>query len=209
MPDDSHTLTDLARLAGVTPRTVRYYVAQGLLPAPVTAGPATRYGAGHLARLRLIRRLQREHLPLAEIRARLERLGDEEVGQALRAPDPDAGAPAEHHSASEALAFVRSLMSRSGVSPVVHGTPVGPGAAPEAAIPPAQPARRLRLAPEGTGAVTASAAEPRAAGGRSTWERLSITPDVEIHVRRPLDRQDNRRVEQLLRVARDLFSEGS
>src|SRR6188472_3346017 len=28
MPDDPYTIADLARLAGVTPRTVRYYVAQ-------------------------------------------------------------------------------------------------------------------------------------------------------------------------------------
>src|SRR5262245_45258526 len=83
MPEDAYSLADLARLADVTPRTVRYYVSQGLLPSPEAAGPATRYGEGHLARLRLIKRLQREHLPLAEIRARLERLGDDEVG-ALR-----------------------------------------------------------------------------------------------------------------------------
>ena len=31
-PDARYTLTDLADLAGVTPRTVRYYLAQGLLP---------------------------------------------------------------------------------------------------------------------------------------------------------------------------------
>src|SRR4051812_25973145 len=79
MPDDPYSLNDLARLAEVTPRTIRYYVAQGLLPSPEAAGPATRYGEGHLARLRLIKRLQRDHLPLSEIRGRIERLGDEEV----------------------------------------------------------------------------------------------------------------------------------
>ena len=87
MPDDPYSLSDLARLADVTPRTVRYYVAQGLLPSPEAAGPATRYGEGHLARLRLIRRLQRDHLPLAEIRARLERMGDDEIVAAASALD--------------------------------------------------------------------------------------------------------------------------
>jgi hypothetical protein len=42
---------------------------------------------------------------------------------------------------------------------------------------------------------------------RSTWERLVITPDVELHVRRPLDRRTNRRVDQLERIARELFDE--
>ena len=87
MPDDPYSLADLARLADVTPRTVRYYVAQGLLPSPEAAGSATRYGEGHLARLRLIRRLQRDHLPLAEIRSRLERMGDDEVDAVLGATE--------------------------------------------------------------------------------------------------------------------------
>ena len=79
MPDDPYSLADLARLADVTPRTVRYYVAQGLLPSPDAAGPATRYGEGHLLRLRLIRHLQREHLPLAEIRTRDPRIAERVV----------------------------------------------------------------------------------------------------------------------------------
>src|SRR5512135_1265543 len=83
MPDDPYSIADLARLADVTPRTIRYYVSQGLLPSPEVAGPATRYGEGHL--LRLLRRLQRDHLPLSEIRARLERMGDAEVQATLDA----------------------------------------------------------------------------------------------------------------------------
>src|SRR6476620_713126 len=93
MPDDPYSIADLARLADVTPRTVRYYVAQGLLPSPEAAGSATRYGEGHLARLRLIRRLQRDHLPLAEIRSRLERMGDDEVDAALAVGDDDEPVP--------------------------------------------------------------------------------------------------------------------
>ena len=75
MPDDErYSLTELADLAGVTPRTVRYYLAQGLLPAVGQTGPGAKYDERHLARLRLIRRLQTEHLPLAEIRRRLDDL---------------------------------------------------------------------------------------------------------------------------------------
>ena len=116
MPDDPYSITDLARLSGVTPRTVRYYVAQGLLPSPEQAGPSTRYGEGHLARLRLIRRLQREHLPLAEIRARLAPLGDDEVEQLVAATDTD---PAVAPTPDRALAFVQDLMAQSGVQPRV------------------------------------------------------------------------------------------
>ncbi|MEO5964963.1 MAG: MerR family transcriptional regulator, partial [Candidatus Limnocylindrales bacterium] len=116
MPEDPYSLAELARLADVTPRTVRYYVAQGLLASPGAAGSATRYSEGHLARLRLIRRLQREHLPLAEIRSRLERLGDEEIGKLLGSDNADAPPPAP----AETLAFVRDLMAQSGVRPHVQ-----------------------------------------------------------------------------------------
>ena len=42
---------------------------------------------------------------------------------------------------------------------------------------------------------------------RSTWERLVITPDIEIHVRRPLKPLDIKRADQLERYARELFQD--
>jgi hypothetical protein len=42
---------------------------------------------------------------------------------------------------------------------------------------------------------------------RSQWERLPLAPDVELHVRRPLTRETNRRVEKLLDLARRIFEE--
>jgi hypothetical protein len=62
------------------------------------------------------------------------------------------------------------------------------------------------------GAPLASTPSPgpaasRVGPDRSTWERLVIAPDVELHVRRPLDRQTNKRVDQLERIARELFED--
>src|SRR5512134_50252 len=113
MPDEPYTLSDLASLADVTPRTIRYYVAQGLLPSPDAAGPATRYGEGHLVRLRLIRRLQRDHLPLSEIRARLEHMGEDEIELLLNEAQAQPSPPAP----AETLAYVQDLMAQAGVRP--------------------------------------------------------------------------------------------
>ena len=71
MTGESFKLQGLADAADVTPRTVRYYIAQGLMPSPGRLGANTRYGREHLERLRLIRSLQDEGLPLAEIRDRV------------------------------------------------------------------------------------------------------------------------------------------
>jgi DNA-binding transcriptional MerR regulator len=64
-------LSELAEAADVAARTIRYYVQRGLLSAPEFRGKDTAYGEEHLLRLRAIRRLQQEHLPLDEIQVRL------------------------------------------------------------------------------------------------------------------------------------------
>lgn len=173
MPDDT-LLYDLAELTGraqVTPRTVRYYIQQGLLRAPGTTGPGAKYGEGHLDRLRLIRRLQRAHLPLAEIRRRLEALSDEEVRQVLSRDAEPAAAPISGSAAD----YARGLLSAMSAPP----TPV--------------PSRR--------------SSPPPPAAQRSQWERISLTPDLELHVRRPLSRGHNKLVERFLIHARRLLEE--
>lgn len=64
-------LDELAQRAGVSARTVRYYVQRGLVPAPEFRGPDTAYTEEHLTRLRAIRVLQARHLPLDAIEAAL------------------------------------------------------------------------------------------------------------------------------------------
>jgi len=185
MPTEAtYSLTDLSRLADVTPRTVRYYIGQGLLPSP-GAGPGGRYGDAHLARLRVIRRLQREHLPLAEIRRRLEEMPDDEVIAMADTSSDGAGAPPEDSAAE----YIRDLVA---------------GPARDLSPPPPPPAAAMAF----------SLAEMPAPGppappepDRSTWERHNLAPDVELHVRRPLDRPTSKQVERLIRIARELLAD--
>jgi Ca-activated chloride channel family protein len=73
-PQSEWKLPELAAAAGVSPRTVRYYVQRGLLPAPPFRGPDTVYGEEHLLRLKAIRALQARFLPLDAIQVELARL---------------------------------------------------------------------------------------------------------------------------------------
>ena len=171
MSDDPvlYDLQELSGRAGVTPRTVRYYIQQGLLPAPGMTGPGAKYGQAHLDRLRLIRRLQREHLPLAEIRRRIEGISDAEVRERSAAADYARGL-------LDSVAMARPLASME-----------LPGLrSPSPPPPPPPPATE-----------------------RSQWERISLTPDLELHVRRPLSREHNKLVERLLAHARRLLEEES
>jgi DNA-binding transcriptional MerR regulator len=88
-----YKLDELAAAAGVSARTVRYYVQRGLLPAPAFRGRDTVYDEEHLLRLRAIRRMQDQYLPLDAIQAELARLGSAELEQAGRAPSAEAPAP--------------------------------------------------------------------------------------------------------------------
>jgi len=85
-------LAELAAEVGVSPRTVRYYVQRGLLPAPPFKGPDTVYGEDHLLRLKAIRALQAKFLPLDAIQVELARLSPEEL-KALVEADPAALPP--------------------------------------------------------------------------------------------------------------------
>jgi DNA-binding transcriptional MerR regulator len=197
MPNDTgYAITDLASLAGVTPRTIRYYVSVGLIPAPEQAGRAARYGEDHLRRVRLIRRLQEQHLPLAEIRRRLSSLTDDEVAQALSAPDPE--------PAGSALDYIRSLTvgttRRVAEAPLTWQTedPADPNA----------PALSLPAPPLSLHAA-APAPPPSTRPVTAVWERISLAPDVELHVRRPLSRTAHKRVERLVTIAREILEDRS
>lgn len=79
---------ELAQVTDVTPRTIRFYVAEGLLPPPAGAGPAAVYTAAHRDRLRLIGVLKARYLPLKEIRRQVATLTDEEVHARLQEERP-------------------------------------------------------------------------------------------------------------------------
>jgi DNA-binding transcriptional MerR regulator len=61
---------ELADLGGVSRRTVRYYVQEGLIPAPLGVGRGRHYDQSHLNRLLAVKAWQESGLSLDEIRAR-------------------------------------------------------------------------------------------------------------------------------------------
>jgi len=61
------TLAELSEESGIPARTIRFYIARGLLDGPVRAGRGAVYTAEHLARLQKVKQLQDEGQMLAEI----------------------------------------------------------------------------------------------------------------------------------------------
>ncbi len=173
-------IKDLCTRAGITPRTVHFYIQQGLLPPPEGAGRGARYTEAHLARLRLVRRLQKEHLPLNEIRRRLAALTDDQVGQALAT-----GTPSSPRASNSALDYIESVRFSAGQK----------RRAPHASRPTVD-------------AVASLTTEPaRSLVRHSQWERIVLNDDLELHIRRPLSRERNRFVDKLLAFAKQMTQE--
>jgi len=62
------SLDELAEQATVSPRTIRYYQSEGILPTPRRDGRDARYDEAHLIRLRVIAELQERGLKLDAVR---------------------------------------------------------------------------------------------------------------------------------------------
>ena len=98
------TLAELAEASGLAARTIRFYIARGLLDGPVKAGRAAAYTAEHLASLEKIKKLQAEGRMLSEIGRRLAGV----------APEKNAAAPIawwQHSIAGDVVVMTRADMS--------------------------------------------------------------------------------------------------
>ena len=63
-----YKVSELADKAGVTKRTIHYYISKGLLLPPEGSGVNSVYSEEHLQRILLIKKLQAEYMPLNKIR---------------------------------------------------------------------------------------------------------------------------------------------
>jgi hypothetical protein len=110
------------------------------------------------------------------------------------------------------LAAIRAQLDALDDAGVAAALTTAAGAEPAA---PATAADYVRQVLAGAGESPSASAQPvpplKPSGGsrlpaRSTWERIALHPDIELHVRRPLARTDQRRLEQLLEQARRIFA---
>lgn len=223
--ETSYTISELAEVADVTVRTIRYYVGEGLLPAPESGGRAATYHPGHLARLNLIKLLKDEFLPLHEIRALLSGLDDQAVAELLTdkqtqpAPPPPApdsakaylqtllqppDAPAQGYSLLRHK--LKAQQIHADVSPMTGGTPL-PAPVPRrdaAGTPENQPAEAARGLAQ---SMPRLPVQPVEAGPVEIWRRYQLAPGVELHVKAGVENSSlGQKVEQLIKTARQILS---
>jgi DNA-binding transcriptional MerR regulator len=114
MPGDEpegYPIQKLAEKAGVSVRTIRFYINEGLLAAPPVKGRYSVYNDEYLDRLELIRRLKSSFLPLKEIRDRVTSLSWAEVKQALAQHAQQAPQRQDNERGKSALSYINNLLS--------------------------------------------------------------------------------------------------
>jgi DNA-binding transcriptional MerR regulator len=143
------TIQELANQAGVTTRTIRYYVDQGLLPPPDRGRPAE-YTEEHVRRLDLIRRLKEQYLPLEEIRDTMQRLTLAQVEELVaqhEATTRPAKHPPEFDAPDSAVDYIAGILRNTATreqlkrqAPPAYTTPPPPQPPPRQPLPVAPPA---------------------------------------------------------------------
>lgn len=162
-----YTLDELSTLANVTPRTVRYYIAEDLLPPPIIGGRNATYSQEHLDRLLAIGALKDMYLPLREIRHRLNTLTPEQMRD-----------PAYLASLSQAVAVDRAMMKRMNHRGRPERSEVRESAAEYLDQIDGRSSRdRRRERPAFSNAMAAP--EPPS----TTWERFPLGDDAELLMR--------------------------
>jgi DNA-binding transcriptional MerR regulator len=98
------TLEQLADASEVPARTIRYYIARGLIKGPAKAGRGATYGHDHLDRLEQIKRLQGQGRTLGEMEAML-------AGDSDSPPNVDASPWWRYELADDVVVLARADVS--------------------------------------------------------------------------------------------------
>ena len=221
------SLADLAAASGIEARTIRSWVAQGILPAPLNRGPSARYPADTLERVLAVRALRDTMgMPLAEIRKELLVAGPERIreyaGRAHTAPVISLE-ECPRSPVSSAADYISKLRQRSGSqharppayqsASAVPAPPTarGPGGdwLPTEAIANASPISPEPIATQGFEALEHQLGQGRREPARKSraevWLRIPIIPDVELTIRGPLEPEQQARLERCADLIRDIL----
>ncbi len=187
---EQFSIEDLARRSGLSVRTVRYYMQQGLLPGPDTAGKYASYSQHHLDHLTMVQRLKGLHLPLKQIQRLIANMPREDMRQLLEMQDKmalkklsikadawqDLG-----EDLSSAKDYIEALASRQArVRHIAESPPAY--AQTHEGHPQAQVAER--------------------------WSKIRLAEGVELSVREQESRALRDEIEKLMAAARKIFGKG-
>jgi DNA-binding transcriptional MerR regulator len=199
------TIDELAERFELRPRTIHFYIAQGLLPSPGTRGRSVRYGEEHQLRLEVIRQLTRRHVPLAEIKERLRGLSTEELRRLVEEERRQTEGLERARGDPSPQGYIAALLEQARLAPSeARATAPSRSAASEAREDSGQVPGRIPHAARSW----RTRSEPDASRRRAqAWRRWEIAPGVELHASNEGERRYGTLIKRLLQVA-DEHEEG-
>ena len=172
----TYSLKEVAAQIGIELRVLRSWMGHPYRILPgFGRGSGTRYPQTFLDRARLAQRLRAEHLPLAEVANRLRGVPDDEL-ERLLSGEP---APSGRATKGSAADYATAVLNSRGVTVTLL--------------------QQMQQMPMHL------VRSRRPAATRATWERIPLADAIEIHARRPMTREEQRQLEELLRAAEQIF----
>jgi DNA-binding transcriptional MerR regulator len=174
--EQTYPLKEVAAQIGVELRVLRSWMGHPYRILPgFGRGSGTRYPQAFLDRAKLAQRLRDEHLPLAEVANRLRGVPDEELERLLNGTP----APSGRASKGSAADYAAAVLNSRGVT--------------------------MSLFARATPVLQQSLLPKRPTLARAAWERIPLSDAIEVHARRPMTREENRLLDDLLKEAERIF----
>jgi len=208
-----YSISELEEVSGIPRRTIHYYIARDLLPPADGSGLGARYREVHVLRLKVIEVLKKLGLKLEGIRELLDSMSLEALRETFT--------EAEEHPSKVAYLLQRrmahdtlvKLVEELGdVTLVAAEEGPGPMMAQLVDYPPGT--RSLRSSPPPS-SVFSQLEVGESAGQQSvqpslddatTWRRMQVTPDLEIHYRPGRDSRFTGKLRAVVRMIRAMFA---
>ncbi len=177
MSQRKYWISELAELANVSHRTIRYYIQEGLLPRPTVSGKYAEFTDAYVNRLQLIKVLKDAYLPLNRIKDVMDALNDDKVVPLLEEFEKDPMAalaglqalPVFNPTQTDNLEL-NSPMNDSALS-YIHS------------LRESAPIEKLPSQPRVHAYRQVTPAAPRFT---EEWQRIPLAPGLELHVRQPV-----------------------
>ena len=213
MNEERFSISELAAAAATTPRTIRFYTAEGLLPSPLTEGRNAIYTETHRRRLRLIQRLKAAYLPLSAIKDQLAGLSDDQVNVLLERGGP--------HRVENTGVNTRGARQKAPASPPVVSSvdyvarilamanqALAPSDEPQKS---GQPKRVLivspRLRADNDSGTVDDVIAPSYSPVAERWQRITLRPGIELLVRDPIPAAYRAGLDRIVELAEALLPE--
>ncbi|MCC6146799.1 MAG: MerR family transcriptional regulator [Anaerolineaceae bacterium] len=199
------TIGELAKKAGVSIRTIRFYIDEGLIPPPRVRGRNTLYGEEYLDRISLILRLKEAYLPLREIQQKMAGLGIEAVRELLGQQDVksavrNASQKSDQFLKEPALQHIdgESTSAMDYIARILEAHIPAPNRSKPGIRQLEQ--RPAPASPPWQGGVPNPALQPQ-----TSWQHILLAPGVELHVSQQAMMEKQMVIQRLLELARQLF----